>query len=123
MDSTVVNTSLRDRKTRLSGFAHVVGKLSGADRRRTIVAYVLAVATVVLATVLRVGMDRVLADHHPFTLYFAAVALAAWYGGFMPATVAIVLSYFAADWFFITPRFEFNWPHENLDEFLALMAF
>jgi signal transduction histidine kinase len=37
--------------------------------------------------------------------------------------LATVLSYFAADWFFIIPRFEINLPHEDLDEFLSLMAF
>jgi K+-sensing histidine kinase KdpD len=37
--------------------------------------------------------------------------------------LATVLAYFAADWFFVPPRFEFNWPHTNLDEFMALMAF
>jgi K+-sensing histidine kinase KdpD len=56
-------------------------------------------------------------------LYFASVAIAAWYGGFAPAMVATVSAYFAADWFFITPRFEISLPHENLDEFLALIAF
>jgi len=124
MDSTVSNTSLRDRtQGRPTDYVRKIGKLRGRDWRRTFLGYVLAAATVAVATALRIGMDPVLGEHHPFTLYFAAVALTAWYGGFISATAAIVLSYFAADWFFITPRFEFNWPHENLDEFLALMAF
>jgi signal transduction histidine kinase len=87
------------------------------------VSLLVSVGSVGLATILRIWMDPVLQDHHPFTLYFAAVALSAWYGGFGPGMLAIVLSYFSADWFFITPRFEINWPRENLDEFLALMAF
>jgi signal transduction histidine kinase len=37
--------------------------------------------------------------------------------------LATVLAYLATDWFFLTPRFEFNWPHANLDEFMALIAF
>ena len=95
----------------------------GSGRTHTVATYVVSVLTVMLATFLRLGLDPVLGEHHPFTLYFAAVAIASWYGGLGPGAVAIVLSYFAADWFFITPRFEFNWPHENLDEFLALLAF
>jgi K+-sensing histidine kinase KdpD len=91
--------------------------------RRTVSYYVVAVATVGLGTVLRIGLDPVLGEHHPFTIYFAAVAITAWYGGFAPALLATVLAYFAADWFFVPPRFEFNWPHTNLDEFMALMAF
>jgi signal transduction histidine kinase len=85
--------------------------------------YVASFVTVGLGTALRIGLDPVLGEHHPFTIYFAAVAITAWYGGFAPALVATVLAYFAADWFFVPPRFEFNWPHTNLDEFMALMAF
>jgi K+-sensing histidine kinase KdpD len=91
--------------------------------RSRVLAYVFALATVAVATVLRRGMDPILGEHHAFTLYFAAVALTAWYGGFAPALFATIVSYFAADWFFITPRFEINLPHANLDEFMALMGF
>jgi signal transduction histidine kinase len=91
--------------------------------RRTVSYYVVALVTVALGTALRIGLDPVLGEHHPFTIYFAAVAITAWYGGFAPALAATVLAYFAADWFFVPPRFAFNWPHTNLDEFMALMAF
>jgi K+-sensing histidine kinase KdpD len=97
--------------------------LAQSSRARTISAYALSILTVGAATLLRLGLDPVLGEHHPFTLYFAAVAIASWYGGFGPGLLAIVLSYFGADWFFISPRFEFNLPHTNLDEFMALMAF
>jgi K+-sensing histidine kinase KdpD len=93
------------------------------SRARTISAYAVSILSVGIATALRLGLDPVLGEHHPFTLYFAAVAVASWYGGFGAGLFAIVLSYFGADWFFISPRFEFNMPHTNLDEFMALMAF
>jgi signal transduction histidine kinase len=93
------------------------------ERARLVLRYLVGLVLVALATILRVGMDPVLGEHHPFTLYFAAVAITAWYGGFAPAILATILSYFAADWFFISPRLQFNWPHDNLDEFLALLAF
>lgn len=95
----------------------------GAGKVRTLLSYLISIAAVAVATMLRLGMDPILQDHHPFTLYFATVVLSSWYGGFGPGCLSIILSYFAADWFFITPRFEINWPRENLDEFLALMAF
>jgi len=85
--------------------------------------YAVGVVTVGIGTVFRIGMDPLLGEHHPFTIYFAAVAITAWYGGFAPAVVATVLAYFAADWFFVSPRFELNLPHTNLDEFMSLMAF
>jgi K+-sensing histidine kinase KdpD len=99
------------------------GRLFKSHRAQTISGYVVSILTVGIATVLRLGLDPVLGEHHPFTLYFAAVAIASWYGGLGPGVLAIVLSYFGADWFFISPRFEFNLPHTNLDEFMALMAF
>jgi K+-sensing histidine kinase KdpD len=85
--------------------------------------FLFGMAAVFVATLLRSAIDPVLGEHHPFTLYFAAVAVTAWYGGFAPAIFTTVLSYFAADWFFITPRFEFNLPRTNADELLALIAF
>ena len=91
--------------------------------RRTASYYLVSLLTVGLGTALRIGLDPILGEHHPFTIYFAAVAITAWYGGFAPALVATILAYLAADWFFVPPRFEFNWPHTNLDEFMALMAF
>src|SRR5689334_20894455 len=77
--------------------------------RRNISYYVVAFVAVGLGTVFRIGLDPVLGEHHPFTIYFAAVAITAWYGGFAPAFFATVLAYFAADWFFVSPRFAFEW--------------
>ena len=100
-----------------------VWRLFFSQCRINLAGYLVSLVSVGLATLLRIGMDPILGDHHPFTLYFASVAIAAWYGGFRPALLAIICSYFGADWFFITPRFEINLPHENPDEFLALVAF
>jgi signal transduction histidine kinase len=113
-----LNLRARLRNRLLAGWRFVV-----SEARANFSAYLVSLGGVALATILRLGLDPVLGDHHPFTLYFASVAIAAWYGGFVPAVVATAASYFAADWFFITPRFEINLPHENLDEFLALLAF
>ena len=92
--------------------------------RLTASSYVVAIVTVGLGTLFRLGMDPLLGNHQPFTIYFAAVAITAWYGGFAPALFATILAYLAADWFFIPPRFEFHRPHNaNYDEFVGLMAF
>jgi K+-sensing histidine kinase KdpD len=92
--------------------------------RRTVFCYLVAVVTVGLGTACRLGMDPLLGNHQPFTIYFAAVAITAWYGGFGPALLSTVLAYLAADWFFIPPRFEFHRPHStNYDEFVGLVAF
>src|ERR1041385_5111581 len=84
----------------------------GSRRLRWFSIYLVSLMTVAVATGCRLGLDPILGEHHPFTLYFAAVTISAWYGGFWPGAFSIVLSYFAADWFFIAPRFAFNWPHD-----------
>jgi K+-sensing histidine kinase KdpD len=113
------------RETQNRFLGNLRGHLHWFDNgsRRKILSLLLSVAAVGLATLFRLALDPILGSHHPFTLYFAAVAVASWYGGFVPGIVATILAYFAADWFFITPRFEFNWPHSDLDEFIALLAF
>jgi signal transduction histidine kinase len=122
-----VSADIKSRKHQGLSVAaqHILGALNYCTSgwRRTVSYYVVGVATVGLGTALRLGLDPVLGEHHPFTIYFAAVAITAWYGGFAPALVATILAYLAADWFFVAPRFEFNWPRTNLDEFMALMAF
>src|SRR5689334_10365044 len=115
--------SLKAVKRRLKPWLYRGWRVAVQEGRTNAVAYGMSLGAVGLATLLRIILDPVLGEHHPFTLYFASVAIAAWYGGLGPALVATLTSYFAADWFFITPRFEINLPHENLDEFLALIAF
>lgn len=75
------------------------------------------------ATALRQAADPVLGASQPFTFYYATVAIAAWLGGFWAAFAAILLSYFTADWLFIAPRYQFDWPKIALDDFLTLGSF
>ena len=66
--------------------------------------YFIAVAGVVLATASRVAVDPLLGDHSPFLPFFVAIVLAAWYGGFGPAILAVCLSWLAIDRFHLEPR-------------------
>jgi two-component system sensor kinase FixL len=50
--------------------------------------YVVAVASVVASLGLRAVLTPVLGDNVPFLLFFPAILLASWYGGFWPGTVA-----------------------------------
>src|ERR1700704_2273375 len=68
-------------------------------------AYLVAVLAVAAATLVRLGLDPFLDEEVPYITFFATVIFAAWYGGPGPAIVAILLSYIAADWFFISPRY------------------
>jgi signal transduction histidine kinase len=85
--------------------------------------YAVCVGSVLAATGIRAAADPVLGDHHAYTFYFAAIALTAWYSGFWPCIVATVLAYLAADWFFVPPRYAFDFHDFTADDFLSLGGF
>jgi K+-sensing histidine kinase KdpD len=66
--------------------------------------YLIAVVSVAVATFLRWLLDPLFDDAHPLLLYYGAVALTAWCGGWWPAVLSLVSGYLAADWFFMPPR-------------------
>jgi signal transduction histidine kinase/CheY-like chemotaxis protein len=65
-----------------------------------------AVLAVALALVVRLALDPVVGDRLPFLTFALAVAAAAWYGGFGPSLLALVLSLLAAVYFFLSPRYD-----------------
>jgi PAS domain S-box-containing protein len=70
--------------------------------------YGCAVASIVLATGVRLLLDPVLGDQFPIATLFFAVMLTAWYGGFGPALVSVVLGGIAANYFLLLPRGSFG---------------
>ena len=96
---------------------------SGVKRRTPLARYLVSIGSVALMTGLRLAVDPVLQGHHPYTFYFAAIAVSAWYSGFWPSVLAIVLSYLAADWFFVPPIYAFDFHDFGLDDFLSLGGF
>lgn len=70
-------------------------------RRSTLIRYGVAIATVLAVTVLRLPLAPLLGNSVPFILYFPAVVIAGWFGGFGPGVIATLLSgYCAKTWFF-----------------------
>jgi len=67
-------------------------------------AYAISLAALVAAVVLRWLLDPWIGDGMPFVTLFGAVAIAAWVGGYMPATVVALLGYAACNYLFIAPR-------------------
>jgi PAS domain S-box-containing protein len=67
--------------------------------------YALAVAAVAVATLLRWLLDPALGDAYPVSLYYAAIILVAWFTRLGPSIVALLLGAYAADFFFIQPRY------------------
>lgn len=77
------------------------------------VRYFVAVALVAATTLLRQPLGPLLGNSVPFILYFPAVAIAGWFGGFGPGMVATLLSGYCARTWFFDPAGTFsipNWP-------------
>jgi len=90
-------------------------------RRTAALRYAVAVAAVAGASLL----DLWLAPHTyraPFLLYFPAVVVAAWFGGFRPGILATALSTLAANYFMLPPanQFSVDLPNLVLTTFFAL---
>ena len=63
--------------------------------------YLYAVASVGLVVVLRLAFRPILGDRYPFSLFFIVIVLAAGYGGYGPALMAVALSWLSVDFFFL----------------------
>jgi PAS domain S-box-containing protein len=65
--------------------------------------YAAAIGAVALAFAVRALLDPILADNVPFVTFFAAAAIAAWYGGVGPGILAVTLGFLAAHHAFVSP--------------------
>jgi PAS domain S-box-containing protein len=72
--------------------------------RSPLVRYTVAVAAVIIATLIRRLLDPWLGDLFPFAVLFFAVLAVAWYGGFGPAIAASFLGAIASAAFLLPPR-------------------
>ena len=66
--------------------------------------YLIAIAALAAAVLIRWMLDPVIGDVLPLVTLFGAVAVAVWAGGALPATVVAILGYLAAAYLFIPPR-------------------
>jgi PAS domain S-box-containing protein len=65
--------------------------------------FVAAVGIVLVAAATRAGIDPWLGRSVPYFLYYPAIMLAAWYGGFWPGILATALSAVLATYSYLTP--------------------
>jgi PAS domain S-box-containing protein len=66
--------------------------------------YGCALVSVALAFWVRLRLDPVFGDRLPIATFFLAVLVSAWYGGFLPALVAVAVGAVASDYFMSEPR-------------------
>lgn len=85
--------------------------------------YAVAVAAVALATGARWLLDPALGNFYPFVTYYVAILAVALLASLWPSVVALILGAFAADFFFIPPRYVVL-PHpEGVEHQLGLALY
>jgi two-component sensor histidine kinase len=85
-----------------------------------LLAYGIAIAIFVIATILRIVLDPFILPPAPFFTYYTAVLLTAFLCGLWPAIFAVAISGITAWYFFLPPRGTFETsPHAAI----ALLAF
>ena len=81
---------------------------NGDDMRKISLAsplrYGIALLSVILATTIRLALYPLLGDRFPFLTFFVAIVFTAWYGGFGPSLMALVLSWWSVDYFLLQRR-------------------
>src|SRR5258705_7721668 len=71
-------------------------------------AYVVAALAVGGAFAARLALDPIFGNGAPFATFLLAVVVAAWFGGFRPALLALGLGWLCAHYFFLQPRHAFG---------------
>lgn len=66
--------------------------------------YGVAILTVILALLLKLGLELLIETDTPFLVFFSAVMVSAWFGGIGPGLLATVLATLCSDYFFISPQ-------------------
>jgi len=69
--------------------------------------YAMAVVLIALSIWARMLLEPVIHGEIPFALFFVAVALTAWFGGYGPCLLAVALGAITVWYFVLEPRFSF----------------
>ena len=76
--------------------------LPSAGKAPVFLRYAVAVTCILVAFALRYLLTPVMGEESPFMLFVAAALVAAWYGGAVAGSVALLLGLFLADYFFLS---------------------
>lgn len=87
---------------------------------RIVINYIIASAVVLAAAFLKISMSTVWENESPFLLFFAAIFLATWQGGFRCGVFATVLSVAFGSYYFIVPFHIFS---SSFNDILSLCIF
>ena len=96
------------------------GRPTFVGRHRTAIDYGVAVGTSVVAFAISRSLHRPLLKLSPFILFYAAVAVSSWFGGFGPGLLAVVIGTAVTDYYLFEPRSSLL-LHEPLDTVTLLI--
>jgi PAS domain S-box-containing protein len=82
-----------------------------------------ALICVAALTLVRALLDPLLGITYPFVTFYAAIALAAWFGGMAPGVFALLLGLLAGNYFFVSPRYTLNFDEVNVTRMVGNFAF
>ena len=85
--------------------------------------YGFAFVAVALATALRLLLDPLFGEQVPYTIYFLAIMLTAWYGGLGPSLASVAASAAVSTYLFVPPRDSFLVHGIEDQSALALFVF
>ena len=94
----------------------VINNLSG----KVFLNYVIASVLVLSALSLKLSLSAIRNDESPFLLFFAAIFLATWRGGFWCGVYSTVLSVMLSSYYFVAPIYSFK---SSLNNLLSLSIF
>lgn len=69
---------------------------------------IVAVIAVIIATVIKSKLNPLYGVESPFLLFFSAIVISAWLGGFWAGLLATVIAALLADYFFLSPFFSLD---------------
>ena len=97
--------------------------MSPLQQRPAFLRYGVAIVALILATLLRFWIDPIVADSVPFPTYFLAIMFAAWYGGFGPSLLTLMVGGVVADYYFVPPRSSFWFTNHTLPDQVGVGLF
>ena len=84
-------------------------------------AYLLAVAFVVAALAITLGIRQFSSVYPTFFAFYVAVAASAWYGGYGPGWLSVALSTLAVNYFFLPPLYSLAPSSADLPRLVAFV--
>src|SRR5215831_8233050 len=84
-------------------------------------AYVVTVVFVAAALAVTLGLHQISPVYPTFFTFYAAVAASAWYGGYGPGWVSVVLSTLAINYFFLPPLYSLAPSSADLPRLIAFI--